>query len=147
VDLTSGCAGVVLSLGVCYGALGMPMGSPGNPGAGFLPFWIGVTLATLSLLLLIAALLEKAPPPERRKEEGEGRYAARMLGGLLLYTLFLDILGFLATTLLLLAALVRLLGQRGWLVALGFSALATAGSYALFALWLGVPLPAGSLFR
>ena len=141
-DLLSGCAGVVFALAVCYGALGMPMGTIGNPGPGFLPFWVGAALTTLSLALITSAFFEGAPVEESVKPRLR-RHVVGTLAGLVFYALALESLGYLVTTFLLLSMLVRMLGQRRWPLALAFSALATGGSYALFGLWLGAPLPRG----
>ncbi len=142
-DLGSGALGLALAVAVCHGALGMPMGTIVDPGAGFLPFWVGVALGTMALVLTVSAAL--APGAAPAPAPADGRRVVWVLLGLLLYALTLERLGFLLTTLALLAALVKVLGQRGWAAAALFSLLATAGSYALFALWLGVPLPRGSL--
>jgi len=123
------------------------MGSLGNPGPGFLPFWVGVALATMSLTLIVGSLLDREKPGVQAAEGIQRQHVAWMVGGLLLYTLLLETVGYPVTTFLLLSALVKILGQRGWYTVLGFSALATAGSYALFGLWLGVPLPWGIFLR
>lgn len=141
-DLAGGSIGLVLSLAVCYGALGMPMGTLGDPGPGFLPFWVGVALATISLALIASALLDGATPGAQTGHRGRVGW---MLMGLLLYALALEFLGYLVTTFLLLGAFLAILGQRRWAVVLAFAVLATGGSYALFSLWLRVPLPRGVL--
>jgi hypothetical protein len=144
-DAGIGVLGLALAIAVCRGALAMPMGTVASPGAGFLPFWAGVVLGTLSLALIVSAAL--APGSERAPEEAPvaRRRVKWMLAALGAYALALPHLGCPVTTLLLLGALVKVLGQRGWTAAAAFSLVATAGSYALFALWLGVPLPRGSL--
>lgn len=143
VDLLSGCAGVVFALAVCYGALGMPMGTIGNPGPGFLPFWVGAALTTLSLALVMRAFFKGDAPVGESVEPRHPRHVVGTLAGLVFYALALETLGYLVTTFLLLSVLVRMLGQRRWPATLAFSALATGGSYALFGLWLGAPLPKG----
>jgi len=142
-DLLGGCIGVTFSLAVCYGALGMPMGTLGDPGPGFLPFWVGVALATISLVLIASALLDGAR--QARARAGQRGRVAGILAGLLLYALALEALGYLVTTFLLLSAFLAVLGHRRWAVVLAFAVLATGGSYALFSLWLRVPLPRGVL--
>lgn len=142
-DLAGGSIGLVLSLAVCYGALGMPMGTLGDPGPGFLPFWVGVALATISLALVASAFLDRATLAGA--QTGHRGRVGWMLMGLLLYALALEALGYLVTTFLLLSAFLAVLGQRRWAVVLAFAVLATGGSYALFSLWLRVPLPRGVL--
>ena len=78
-----------------------------------------------------------------RVEPRHPRHVMGTLAGLVLYALALETLGYLVTTFLLLSMLIRMLGQRRWPLALAFSALATGGSYALFGVWLGAPLPRG----
>lgn len=142
-DLVAGCMGLIFSLAVCYGARGMPMGTLGDPGPGFLPFWVGVALVTISLALIASALLDGARLARARA--GQRGRVAGMVAGLLLYALALEFLGYLVTTFLLLGAFLAILGQRRWAVVLAFAVLATGGSYALFSLWLRVPLPRGVL--
>lgn len=144
-DLASGGIGVLFSLAVCAGALTMPMGTRANPGPAFLPFWSGLALAGMSLALLAHGWLGRGG--DREDGAGEERRVALVMIGLLGYALALEALGYVPTTFLLLAALARILGQGRWPLALGFAALATVGSWALFGLWLGVPLPSGVLGR
>jgi hypothetical protein len=144
-DLASGGAGLALSLGVCYGARAMPMGAVRDPGAGFLPFWIGVTLAAMSVALVVGAVLDRERGAAGTVEGLQRRQVAWIVAALVGYALALDALGFLLTTFILLGVLLRILGERGWGTVLGFATLATAGSWALFGLWLGVPLPGGIL--
>lgn len=144
-DLASGGISLLFSLAVCAGALAMPMGTRANPGPAFLPFWSGLTLAGMSLALLAHGWLGRGG--DREDGAGEGRRVALVMIGLLAYALTLEALGYVPTTFLLLGALARILGQGRWPVVLGFAALATVGSWALFGLWLGVPLPGGMFGR
>lgn len=145
VDLAAGCVALALSLGTCYGARAMPMGTVGNPGPGFLPFWIGVTLAMMSVALIVGSLAggRSSDAPVA----GARRGVAGIAGGLLLYAAVLETVGYLVATFALLAALLVILGERRWPAGLAFAALATAATWAMFGVWLGVPLPAGTLFR
>ncbi len=143
-DLASGATGLAVAVAVSAGALAMPMGTLGNPGAGFLPFWVGIALGIMSLALALGAC--RASGARQPGDEGwTGWRVTGMVVALLLSVLALEPVGYLPTTFLLLAALLRILGERRWPTVLVFAAVATAGSYALFGSWLGVPLPAGRL--
>ncbi|MGH7334154.1 MAG: tripartite tricarboxylate transporter TctB family protein [Candidatus Rokuibacteriota bacterium] len=144
-DLVPGCVGLALALGVGWGALRMPMGTLVDPGAGFLPFWVSIVLALMSVSLIARALRRRSRPPDAPSEDLDHRRMIGVLGGLALYGLLLEQVGFLAVTFLLLTGLARLLEAPGWRAAVVFGALATGGSFALFGLWLGVPLPKGFL--
>jgi hypothetical protein len=56
-------------------------------------------------------------------------------------------LGFLLATVPFLALLLLVYGERRWPVVLAVAVGATGVSYALFAVWLGVPLPPGPFGR
>jgi len=89
-------------------------------------------------------------PGARRALGGVGGHVGAphlVMSGLLAYALTLEALGYVPTTFLLLGALARILGLARWPLVLGFAALATVGSWALFGLWLGVPLPSGVFGR
>jgi hypothetical protein len=66
-----------------------------------------------------------------------------MIGLLALYAGALGVLGFLASSFVLVLLTARLMGATGWrrpaVLALGV----TVASYVVFVIWLGVPLPAG----
>jgi hypothetical protein len=69
------------------------------------------------------------------------------LGTLGAYVLALERLGFLLATVPFLTVLLLVYGERRWPVVLAVALGATAATYALFAMWLGVPLPPGILGR
>ncbi len=118
----------------------LKLGSLTRPGAGFFPFWGGVVLAILALVLLVRAFRdgEHGRPPAFGYPRRPLVVAAAILG----YVALLEPLGFVAVTAAFLGVLFRLEG-RGWTFS-ALSALAgTAGSYALFRLWLKTQLPVG----
>ena len=67
------------------------------------------------------------------------------LGAIVAYVLALGRLGFLLATAPFLAVLLLAYGERRWPVVLAVALGATGATYALFAVWLGVPLPRGLL--
>jgi len=66
-----------------------------------------------------------------------------VLAVLLAYTAFLEVLGFLLATFLLLLFLFRGIEPQRWVVSIGGSALTSFITYALFELWLKTQLPKG----
>jgi putative tricarboxylic transport membrane protein len=120
----------------------------GGPSSRFLPVLLGGLMIILGAIVALGPAGARpsgaAPAGGEPGAEGHGRALATVaLMGV--YALLLDRLGFLLTTTALLAVLVRMYGERRWLVALGVSVCATGAAYGLFAGWLKVPLPPGLL--
>ena len=137
---------LVLSLAFAAGALkNYAYWSPNGPGPGFLPFWLGVAMATLAVLLLLSAL--RAPDPgEAWLPRGTGlRRLALVLGASVALVALLEATGMVIGTIAFLVVLLRGLDRVSWPVSIGV-ALATAGSiFLVFTYWLKVPLPVGVL--
>jgi putative tricarboxylic transport membrane protein len=115
----------------------------GGPGTRFLPASLGLIVAVLG------AAIALRPGPGRAPEAPAGAGArlriAGTLGGLVLYALVFERLGFLISTAAFVAALLVFYGERRWPMVLTVAAGAAGATYAVFAWWLGVPLPPGVL--
>jgi putative tricarboxylic transport membrane protein len=61
------------------------------------------------------------------------------------FTLLLERLGFLLTTLLLIWFLLKVVERRGWGFSVGVAVVVAGASYVVFDLWLSAQLPAGIL--
>lgn len=121
----------------------MPPSGTFGPGAGFLPFWLGLAMAVLAIILLVNATREPvlaggcAPFPTGWKLLP----ILETICGLAVFILLLETLGFLLSIALLTAFLLRVVEGEGWgttlLVAVG-----NAGAlYIIFKVLLGVSLP------
>jgi len=109
---------------------------------------VGIFLGIFSIVAFMQAHLSKVTdeatsswyPKERWKK------LIGVLTVMFLYALFLEILGFLVSTFLLLVFLFRAgMESQRWSVAIGGSAIASFCSYAVFELWLKTQLPRGFL--
>ncbi len=131
---------------ICIESLRLPLGSWRDPGPGFLPLGAGICLGILSLI----AFFQARSRTKRRTRGGwysQERWKSLLLilGVLFGYALFLDFLGFLVSTFILLLMLFRFVEPQKWVVAVGGSALASIASYVVFELWLKTQLPKGIL--
>ena len=132
----------VLGLLICYGATRLGIGSVTDPGSGFIFFWSGLILALLSLILFAGPLRDVAT--ETREIAGTNwAKISLVLVSLVLYVLFLEKLGFVLTTFLLLSFLLGVSEGKSWFRALGVAGTAALGSFVLFELWLKIRLPMG----
>jgi len=135
---------VAVGLLTCYGASRLGVGSVTEPGAGFIFFWSGLILVILSLIVLADAIRSSA---DAVREVGELNWAkiALVLLALLLYAFFLERLGFVLTTFVLMSFLLGCIEGTNWVRSVGVAGAAALASYAIFELWLKIRLPKGIL--
>ncbi|HEY8477280.1 MAG TPA: tripartite tricarboxylate transporter TctB family protein, partial [Chloroflexota bacterium] len=111
-------------------------------GEGFLPTWLGVSLALAAALLALQGLT--AREPETLSEATDWPRSLALLAGLAALALLMDDLGALPSLLLFSVGAMRLLGSR-WPTTLIVSVGLVVLIALLFRAWLGVPLPSGPL--
>ncbi len=137
---------VLFATYICVESLRMPLGTWRDPGPGFLPLGSGLILGALSLVCYLQARLRKSEEPEDPwypREKGKNLILA--LVALFAYVIFLEALGFLLGSFLLLLFLFRGIESQKWMVSIGGSALASFLCYVVFQLWLQTQLPKGVL--
>ncbi len=134
------------ALYICVESLRLPLGSWRDPGPGFLPLGAGLCLGILSAVAYFQTGLRKGEEGQRSWYSKErGKSILFILLALCGYSAFLDSLGFLLTTFLLLVLLFRFVDPQPWKVAVGGSLLASVASYVVFEIWLKTQLPRGIL--
>jgi len=133
---------VAVGLLTCYGATRLGLGSVTEPGVGFIFFWSGLILVILSLIVLADSIRSSE---DTVREMGEMNWAkiALVLLSLLLYAFFLERLGFVLTTFVLMSFLLGCIEGTKWFRSLGVAGAAALASYAIFELWLKIRLPKG----
>jgi putative tricarboxylic transport membrane protein len=126
------------------------LGKLSVPGAGFMPFWLGIIIACLAFYKLIAEFLIHADVKEAKKED-ISRGAEKSTGIMKLtfisivlfaYAFVLDPLGYIITTFLAMILLLRFAGFTRWILIIVYSAIIVGVSYFMFH-YLGVMLPPG----
>jgi putative tricarboxylic transport membrane protein len=111
-----------------------------GPGPGFFPFWLSVAGGVLGLVLLARPPRELESEPLKFDRAGL-RGVGMVLGGLIVATALLELLGFRPAMLALLVYLLLALGVRNWVAIALFAAAGSFGVYHLFSELLKVPLP------
>jgi putative tricarboxylic transport membrane protein len=133
---------------VCFEARKLEVGKIFKPGPGFFPFWLGAALILVSGMLIIQFA------GDRRKESDEFKGLWRNLAwekilfvliALLLYAFFLESLGYMISTALLMLFLFRAVEPQRWTVVILGSFITSLFTYVLFKVWLQVQLPTGLL--
>ncbi|MHB8909132.1 MAG: tripartite tricarboxylate transporter TctB family protein [Syntrophales bacterium] len=140
-EIVAGLCFLAIGIGFTAGAVKMGIGAPTEPQPGFFPFWDGVILIALSALFLFKAWGGRA---------GESHAFGRLGGpavvilALILYVAAMETVGYVITTALLAAVVLKVLETKPHVLVLMSLILAVA-SYLLFDRLLGVTLPAGLL--
>jgi len=143
-----GCALFLLLFGifVCWEARGLDVGQVVKPGPGFFPFWLGLALIIVSLALLFHFVRKEIVPSTSSQDPWKGLHWEKVpysLAALLLYALFLETLGYLLATVLLIFFFFRAIEPQKWVVVILGSVITSFITYFLFKVWLQVQLPAG----
>lgn len=133
---------IAVGLLACYGASRLGVGSIPDPGAGFIFFWSGLVLIILSLLVFADAV-RSSEGTVRPMPEINWPKIALVLFSLLLYAFFLERLGFVLTTFVLMSFLLGCIQGAGWFRSVGIAGAAALTTYAMFELWLKIRLPRG----
>ena len=115
-----------------------------DPGPGFFPFFLGLTLAILSIIAFIF--------PDKQKETvafwhdwHKGRDIIFIFAGLIVYLLLVRSLGFYIDTFLLMTFLLKTFGEKGIKRPLIISLLTVGVTYLFFHKLLFIPFPQGFL--
>jgi putative tricarboxylic transport membrane protein len=127
-----------------------PLDSLATPGPGVFPLAVGALMLGAAAAQAAAAVRIRPPaaaaaaPPDRA-EGRAGRQVLALTAVLVGYPLAASWAGFLTASFLMVLITSRLLGAPGWWRPTALALGVTAAAYAIFVVWLGVPLPSGPL--
>jgi hypothetical protein len=140
-DQITGAALAVIGALVALQSWQYPIGSLAEPGAGYLPFALGIALGVFGALIVAAG---GRSPPFRRERFSDGLKGLAILAGLAFAALALERLGYRVTIAVLLLYYLGVLERRPWVTTLVLTVVVSLGSHYLFARLLRVPLPIGT---
>jgi putative tricarboxylic transport membrane protein len=133
---------LALALGALIEVRKLPFGRVSAPQAGFFPLILSVLLAIISLLVLVEALKGREDSSVVWERLSWKRISLA-LGALFAFAFLFESLGYLVTTFLFVAFLLRVLDREKWRLTVAVAFSASFLSYILFGLLLHTPLPAG----
>lgn len=131
-----------------------------TPGAGFLPYWIGIALVVLGAIWFFKTRLARtgsggggqesvAGDAAAETEALQGRLLSRFLPGVLLVILYawlFEKAGYIVSSALFMVGWQKVVEKEGWLKTAVIAVLSAGGMYALFSYLLKVYLPTGTWF-
>lgn len=128
-------------------SLRMDIGTFRSPGTGLFPLILGLLLMFLSAAFVLQQYLKEEKKQTEKTDIITAQTAIKQillfLGAMVLFTLFLDKLGYLLGSFLLMAGLLWVLKVRPRGKIILISLLTAVASYLLFVKWLKIPLPKG----
>jgi putative tricarboxylic transport membrane protein len=143
-DLITGIFLLVLSGYVIQEAWRMPPSATFGPGAGFLPFWVGMIMATLAVLLLATAWKRRATEADGVSPFPKGKALLAITGvlaGLAVYIFLMEVLGYVVDTFLYVTFLLGVVEREKWSTTIMVAVATTAGLFLIFQILLGITLP------
>lgn len=118
------------------------LGQWSAPGPGFLPFGASLLILALALVLLTRELRSRVTLGPATVSAGKSvRDVAAVVVAMLAYAALLSVLGFLLTTALFMAFLLKFVGHKGWLVTALVSVSVAVAAHILFVVLLAVQMP------
>jgi putative tricarboxylic transport membrane protein len=140
---------LILTIGVVLliAAYQLPYMVEHVPGPGFVPLWLSFGILASGAVVTAKAMRGRLRPgePIEWPDRPGWRQVGVMLAALALALVLFDSLGFVITTTAFMTAVIFSLGVRSWVTLITAPIAAAAILYAVFAVWLGVPLPPGVL--
>jgi hypothetical protein len=135
---------LILSGSIMIESVRLKLDAIRDPGPGFVPFFLGLSLAILSVIAFIF------PDTQQRmtafwNDWRRGRDIPVIFIGLTVYLLIIRIIGFYIDTFLLMAFLLKIFGERGLKRPLIIALTTVAVTYLLFHKLLFIPFPQGLL--
>ena len=142
-DQITGIVMLIFSLAIIVESSRMPPSATFGPGVGFLPFWLGVLMAILSILLYAKAWRQRVPPNAPKVFPGPKALITLLItvAGLTAYILLIEVLGFILGTAFLTAFLLGVVEREKWLTTVLVAVLNSGALFVIFQILLGVTLP------
>ena len=138
---------LALAIFICQQSMGIGVGTLRRPGPGLLSFGAGAAIGLLSLAFLIQTFLSKkaiAGPVQDKGTGGKVKTISICIS-LFIFTIAVNWLGFILSTLFFTLFLFRTVESEPWWRSVIKAVLVTVGNYLLFVAWLGLRLPKGFL--
>jgi putative tricarboxylic transport membrane protein len=133
---------VLIGIAVAAWSVKLDLGTPTEPQPGFFPFIAGASLIVLSVLLFVYARLGRS---SGSKPLGTLWRPTILVIGLLIYSLILNLAGYVIATTMLSAVVLYVMDVKIWWKVLAIGLVVSLASYALFDRLLGITLPPGIL--
>ena len=142
-ELWGGLIGLALGGFVIWSGLKLKLGTINDPGSGFVLFYTGILMCLFAASIIIAALTEGGPSFASRWQNARWTKPVVVIICLILFSLALEPLGFLLSSIPLMLALMRLIDPVRWPLAIPIAVLVPLGMWWVLKRLLLIQLPSG----
>jgi putative tricarboxylic transport membrane protein len=142
-DLWSGLAGTALGVFVTWSGIKLGIGRISDPGSGFVLFYTGLLMCAFAFAITIAALMEDGPRLGEQWSTARWTKPLAVIGCLIAFSIALEPLGFLLSSIPLMLLLLRVIDPVRWALAVPIAALAPLGMWWVLKHALAIQLPIG----
>lgn len=132
-----------LSVWVCIEAVRLEIGTPNSPAPGFFPFIAGLAMGLFSILIFLKTFKMDKGTATFWVADAERRAIVLSICTMIGYAQFVEILGFMLTTILFFFSISRVIARKGWSFTVIYSFASSAGVYVVFSELFKAPLPLG----
>jgi len=142
-ELWGGLIGLALGGFVIWSGLKLKLGTINDPGSGFVLFYTGILMCLFAASIIIAAVTEGGPTCGSRWVDARWTKPLLVIASLIAFSIALDTLGFLLSTIPLMLLLLRLVDPVRWSLAIPIALLAPLGVWWVLKRLLLIQLPSG----
>ncbi len=143
-DQRSSFVWLIIGLAILFYSGKYGLGRMSSPGPGFVPFLSGLVIAGLALIVFLQQFgKDVRESPGELWRQKDWAVTVKVMGALVVYAIFLQTLGFLLVTFLLVLYLFRAIEPLSWKRVFTGALGTTFGAYFIFDYWLQAQLPRG----
>ena len=143
-ELWGGLIGLGLGIFVIRSGLKLKLGTINDPGSGYVLFYTGILMCAFAATIIVAALTEGGPTFGSRWKDARWTKPVVVIACLIAFSIALEPLGFLLSSIPLTLLLMRLIDPVRWTLAVPISILVPTGMWWLLKHGLGIQLPSGN---
>lgn len=142
-ELWGGLIGLALGGFVIWSGLKLKLGTINDPGSGYVMFYTGILMCVFAATIFISAVTEGGPTFGSRWKDARWTKPLMVIACLIAFSMALDRLGFLLSTIPLMLLLLRLIDPVRWTLAIPIALLAPLGVWWVLKRLLLIQLPSG----
>ena len=144
-ELWAGLFGLALSIFVLWSGVSLKLGTINDPGSGYVMFYAGLLMILFSLIILYSAIKDGGPTFLSLWRDVLWTKPLIVIACLIVFTFLFEPLGFLASTILLLLTLLRVIEPVPWTRAIPIAVLVPFVCWYVLDKLLLIQLPSGML--